>query len=1621
MNRPTRKPLRLLCGLLAGCMTGTLLAGVQPADVRADAPATVYAAAYLNAAADRTSLPAEVQINGQAQPVQWTLPDGAFSRYYSTVQVSGEAAGQTVQAQLEVVPENLYYFVHAGTGGDECGQGWNSPAVQSMAYESIAALEGVQLLNDTSDAPYTEESGWGHVITAENPARATIDGGDFTQSFVNDYKYGVGLRDKSSGTAPMLYRFTLPAGDYTLTAGFHEFYNNFSRVREMAASVVYTAPDGTEQTVDGGIVHLNNTDIHSSVEFTLEQETTVEYRLTYAGGEPGMYSWIAVAGGHIADEIAAAEQADASTVVIRGEDVAAAAENVNGLTFKGFGTLSSSSTSSLLMDYKAENPEVYAQLLQVLFGGEYPVMTHVKIEMGNDRNSSTGPDPCTMRTEDEPANVRRAPGFALAADARKVNPDIQISLLRWCMPAWVQEKWDTDRTGAGYDAMYKWYKETILAAYRTYGYMVTYVDPDANETTSPDTAWVKEFARRVQSDTVGFESAEEQQLYNSIRIVASDENTTLNIGPAMLSDSELFELVDAVGYHYNTDDTNGRGGAYTQLAEVYDKEVWNSEMQATFGSSANRPNNNTADPTTPGTGFGGKLSALEMGNAIIKSFVNSRRTHFIYQPAVDCSYEGFLYAFKDLVSMRDPWSGYVDYDPALHVLQHFSQFCEAGWENADNTAGIWRAIPQASDSGATGTNPANGRNGSRCYMTLAAPDATAFSTVVINDSEYTQQYYFRLEDMQLAPDAVLEVWETRAADDGMYNENYKKCVAEVSKNEAGLYAVTVQPWSMVTVTSLDKSESAEHLAPLPEQNIADRDILDTDSTGAVTDTADEWLYADDFEYTGKTVQQIGEGGVLTDETEDYIESRGGQQSATPRYTNDLNGAFEVYRLEDGNHVLRQQVTQPGNTWRQGDPAVTIGDFRWTNYTVSTRVLFEGEYAASNYAAVAARQQGGESELRGAAYAFVVWPNGSWQLQRYGSTVASGSMNADTFAPGANVWNTISLTVAGADITARANGEVITSYTDPAPQLSGRIDLATGYHNVQFDDLQVKTVDGYQPYYTRSLDNLQFDDLTAAKTPLLVYNELWSHACGTNMRHTQRTLSTSTGAGASLTLTFEGTGLDLYSAAGATNATLQVELDGKVLAAAMPAVSGADFEPACTLRGLPDGKHTVTFTVLSGTLAVDEVKQLGSGAQNQSAIDLSALKAAVESCGGMQEEEFSAAAWQTYRLCMEQAEAALADPAAYGLDAEGVAQLVTRLMAASSPDPVASIDQQLAFATFAGELPKLPETLQVTTVSGVQKEVPVVWNMPAALAFSSQYSVVEVSGTVAGWSKPVSARVEVVPKGIRWFVDTGVNGQATPPHSAVLALVPDLANKTADQALDANEWGYNAADITLRPGDDLTDKLDSGMYANGNGANCRTIRYQLPMEAGEYELAFGLTEWWGVTRSIKITASWTQDGQTKTETLADSVTISASQTRKLVTAALELEQNADVTLCLETADGANAPTLSFVAAARTDLVPEPTPQPTAEPTAKPTPEPTAAPTAEPTANPTPAPTAQPTQAPQPSPDATTPPVQPTQAPSQPDTGSTLPATGDSMPATLLAAGLFGFAAAGGWILSRRRHN
>ncbi|MBT1173772.1 hypothetical protein JS528_10570 [Bifidobacterium sp. MA2] len=937
---------------------------------------------------------------------------------------------------------------------------------------------------------------------------------------------------------------------------------------------------------------------------------------------------------------------DVVRITVDAADVQAAARNRNGLTYKGFGLLSGNATSSLLMDYKAESPDAYWKLVETLFAGERPLMNTVKIEMGNDRNNSTGPNVATMRDADEYPQVRREPGFQLAADARRYQPGVHVSILRWMAPTWVHSN----------DDVYKWYKNTILAAYREYGFMVDSVNPDVNERTA-DLEWVADFAQRVHTDTegfigsgpddpnAGFASERERDLFHAIKVITSDEEVTGTFGGDIIANPKYMEAMDVASYHYSVEDDPD--GSFKRLADEFDQEVWNSEAQATFSNSADRPNNTMDDGLgeRTGTGIGGSGSALEMANTLIKGFVESRRTHAIYQPAIGSCYENMEYASKELISARDPWSGWIYYDAGCAVLEHFTRFAKLGFprpgDGGAEVDGIWRAIPSASGSGVGGNNPVAGaRHGEPSYLTLASPDGADFSTVLVNDSARPKTYVITTDHALKAFGKPLQVWVTKAAGAGEpYDANYRRPLTVVpptypddvadapvpadggpaDADSTVSYAVTIEPWSIVTATTLDTFEPAadddavdrsgetvegrytprpgyEYDLPRTAENA--RPVLDVDPEHGV-------LYADDFRYEDeKPVDVYKFDGLVS---EDYLESRGGEAGATARYTTDTNGAFEIVPDPERGHVLRQQIdwNHAGNAWIEGEPRTAIGDMRWTNYQVSVDVMFEDYPGRAPYVVVGAREMGGNkftTDICGVD--FKIRADGIWLLRNFGNEVRRGHLEdlrkrafeagTTPFAPGAGSWNTITLRVAGDTATVFVNGAQVATWSDPALQSAGRVNLGTSFDHVRFSDLKVERVDGFAPYYDQLIDDMHmrsWDD----GSEVLRYAGPWTHDNGQGMFTYLRTISRAASAGASVALTFDGTGVDLFGPSDGS-ARLDVLVDGVEVRSAAP-VHATNGSLRCQFRldGLEYGRHTVVFRTASvgpAGFALDAIGLLG---------------------------------------------------------------------------------------------------------------------------------------------------------------------------------------------------------------------------------------------------------------------------------------------------------------------------------------------------------------------------------------------------------------------------------------------
>ncbi len=118
-------------------------------------------------------------------------------------------------------------------------------------------------------------------------------------------------------------------------------------------------------------------------------------------------------------------------IVIDGNDYVVNNEGEIINTYNGWGAVSCNNTSRLLLDYKEEQPEAYWRMMNLLFNPLTGAgLSNVKVEMGADVNTSSGTEPATKRSAREPANVLRGAGWHFAADAKSINPDLTVEILR---------------------------------------------------------------------------------------------------------------------------------------------------------------------------------------------------------------------------------------------------------------------------------------------------------------------------------------------------------------------------------------------------------------------------------------------------------------------------------------------------------------------------------------------------------------------------------------------------------------------------------------------------------------------------------------------------------------------------------------------------------------------------------------------------------------------------------------------------------------------------------------------------------------------------------------------------------------------------------------------------------------------------------------------------------------------------------------------------------------------------------------------------------------------------------------------------------------------------------------
>ncbi len=683
--------------------------------------------------------------------------------------------------------------------------------------------------------------------------------------------------------------------------------------------------------------------------------------------------------------------------------------NENSL-WRGFGFISASNCSRLLLDYKYENPEVYRRLLTRMFSADGPVrMTHLKIELGADINSSSGTEPSTMRSADEAADVTRGAGFQLAADAKAINPDITLELLSWGSPAFVNSA-ATDKES--YDLRYQWFKKTLDAAYNTYGLKFDYIDPNYNERTV-DARWIKYFSKKLKNEKKA------PYDYGKIKIVAADEDAVYNTAQNMVDDPDLLDAVDVIGVHYTSEsDANT-----LRCKNSFGKELWYSEGLAPAKNEKYAVN--AGEP-----GISGDNSVLDIAGRIVNMYPNGGYTRYEFLPAIASYYNGANYYPKQLVTANEPWSGYTETGAGVYMCEHFSLFSRAGWQFVESAC-FGDGTESQHVLSATTNN----------YMTLTDPETGDYSTIFVNNTDKQRSYAVTVTGLAQA-DKTVHVWETRGPDGGdRYDANFMKNTMSIQPVEGGggtyTYRLTVKPYSMVTMSTLE---------------VTVPDLSTEEQPRRLT-----LPYTDDFEYQ--------------DMDESYLASRGNAPRYTTDIGGAFEVVQDTQRGHVLRQMITNDLR--GREWgATPDPVTTFGDDGWANYGITAdvkldRPLERNYEPAGNYVGIGLRYINSSAAAAKSGYWLKLAANGEWTLKHMNGNLESGKI--DEF--NAMVWHKLALTAVGDVVTAAIDGsQVAVVKLEDNVSISGRAAFYSAYYKNSFDDVSIVPMEMTTNHMTR-LDGL----------------------------------------------------------------------------------------------------------------------------------------------------------------------------------------------------------------------------------------------------------------------------------------------------------------------------------------------------------------------------------------------------------------------------------------------------------------------------------------------------------------------------------------------------------------------
>ena len=712
----------------------------------------------------------------------------------------------------------------------------------------------------------------------------------------------------------------------------------------------------------------------------------------------------------------------------------------SGRTFDGIGAISGGGGNArLLYDYPATQR---SQILDYLFKPGYGAALQIlKVEVGGDTNSTDGAEASIEHTK---GTVDCDSGYEwwLMEQAQARNPNIKFYALSWGAPGWIGN-------GTFYSQDMIDYLMSWLGCAKQHGLAISYIG-GWNERTF-DASWYESLKSAITSNG-----------YTSTQLVGGDE-ANWDIATSMKSDTNLYNAVDIAGAHYPCVFPAMTSCSSTSDAQTLGKPIWASES-----GSENAEN-----------------GAAPVARALNRGYIDAKMTAYINWPILASLYQNLYFHDQGLITATQPWSGAYSVGRTAWTIAQTTQFTSPGWKYLD-----------------TATGYLGGNRGNGSYVSYAAPDKSAWSTV-FETMDATASQTVTLSVAGGLPGGALHVWSTDLSAPGTATPHMVQNVDLTASG--GTYTLTLAPGHIYTVTTTTGQGAGSTTSPQRTQLALP--------------------YSDSF------------AGYSA-----------GQEA---KYLSSMNGAFQAASCGGGRtgECLRQMAPVQPIRWtaEHSDlPYTLMGDLGWSNYTVSSDILLE----QSGSAAEIIGRAGSQGKFNGGlnAYHLRLSDTGAWSLLKTSgswtwTTLASGTVTA----PGTNTWHNLSLSFQGTAITAKIDGSTVGTVADSSYG-GGQVGLGTaGYYPVQYSHLSITpgTVpDLSGTYKIVSVSSGKVLDAVGRGTGDGTLIDQWTDNGGTNQQWTLALNSagyytiTGVGSGKALDIpffsTWPGTQLQLWTPNGGAN-------------------------------------------------------------------------------------------------------------------------------------------------------------------------------------------------------------------------------------------------------------------------------------------------------------------------------------------------------------------------------------------------------------------------------------------------------------------------------------------------------